>query len=151
MQKLLQIYNGLFDFWLKFPQTIRYLLVGGYNTVVSYLIYVFFVLYYGQDFAQLALFLSFILSSFNSFFTQRTFVFLSEGDYRKEYLKCLMTWSLGYLMNAVVLHILKNWIGLNAYLAGLFAIVVATCVTYFLLKYFAFGEKNESCCVDSVL
>lgn len=142
MQKLLQIYNLLFDFWVRFPETVRYLLVGGYNTVVSYLIYVFFVLYYGQDFAQLALFLSFILSSFNSFFTQRTFVFLSEGDYRKEYLKCLMTWSLGYLMNAVVLHILKNWIGLNAYLAGLFAIVIVTCVTYFLLKYFAFKKER---------
>ena len=143
MQKLLQIYDALFEFWLKFPETLRYLLVGGYNTIVFYFLYVIFVLYFGESYAQHCLFVSFIFSSFNSFFTQRTFVFLSEGNYKKEYLKCLGTWTLGYLGNAFLLHLLIQKAGVNVYLAELIAIIVVTCVTYFLLKYFAFKKEKK--------
>lgn len=142
MQKLLQIYNLLFDFWLRFPETVRYLLVGGYNTVVSYFLYVLFVLYFGESYAQQCLFASFILSSFHSFFMQRTFVFLSGGNYKKEYLKCLLTWTIGYVFNALLLSFFTQQMALNAYVSEFLAIVIVTCLTYFLLKYFAFKKER---------
>lgn len=143
MQKLLSLYNFLFDFWVRFPQTIRYLLVGGYNTVVFYFLYVLFVLYFGEQTAQVSLFAAFVVSSFNSFFTQRTFVFLSEGDYKKEYLKCLFSWAIGYVLNAALLWVFIQIIGLNVYLSEFVVLVIVTCLTYFLLKYFAFKKEKK--------
>lgn len=143
MQKLLNIYNALFDFWARFPETIRYLLVGGYNTAVYYAIYVLLLLRFGENYAQQSLFAAFVLSSFHSYFTQRTFVFLSEGDFKTEYVKCLIIWGLGYVMQAFLLYALTTFIHLNAYISELIALIFATFCTYFLLKYFAFGKDKK--------
>ena len=100
MKKLLKIYDILFDFWMRFPEKLRYLMIGGYNTVVSYGLFVVLLMYFGEEFKQRVLFVSFVISSFHSFFMQRTFVFDSKGNYKKEYVKCLFAWTIGYIMNA---------------------------------------------------
>ncbi len=143
MQKLLHIYDALFNFWVRFPETMRYLLVGGYNTAVFYFLYVLFVLYHGENYAQPCLFAAFVFSSFHSFFTQRTFVFLSDGNYKKEYMKCFMTWGVGYFMNAALLKFFTDVLGVNVYLSEFLVLIIVTCFTYFLLKYFAFGKDKK--------
>lgn len=142
MKKLLSMYDRVFDFWVTFPQFVRYLLVGGFNTVVFYLLFVFFVLHFGEAYAQRSLFIAFVLSTFSSYFTQRTFVFLSHGDLKKEYFKCAIVWVGGYFLNAVLLEVFTRKIGFNAYVSGLLAILITTVLTYFLLKYFAFGKRK---------
>ncbi len=134
-----QLHQKLFHHWMRLPQKIRFLLVGGYNTVFSYGLYALFV-YIGIK-AQVALLLSFAISSINSYVTQKIYVFATKGDYFNEYVKCLCTWTGSYAINAVLLFIFMQAMGMNAYLAELIVLILLTIYSYVALKYFAFRGK----------
>ena len=139
MKKLVDCYLKVYHGWMSMPEKIRFLMIGGYNTAVSYIIYVLLV-FCGLG-AQTALLLSFFISSINSYFSQKFFVFATKGNYLKEYSKCLSTWIGSYILNAVLLFILMK-VGLNAYLAEFLALAILTVYSYVALKYFAFKEKK---------
>lgn len=141
MDYFIKQYLKIYNFWIKIPEKIRFLLVGGYNTVVSYVLYMFLV--YVEMEPQVALFLSFIISSVNSYLTQKFFVFLTRGDYIKEYIKCLSTWIGGYVFNAILLFVFLDVCGINAYIAQLICLIILTLYSYCFLKYFAFRTKKQ--------
>lgn len=142
MKKLIDLYLKLFAFWMRFPQKIRYLLVGGYNTVVSYALYALLLWMMDGAREQLALFGSFLLSSINSFWTQKIFVFQGRGKVHQEYAKCLASWGVSYVMNVALLALFVNAFGMNAYVAQLIALIIVTVNSYLMLKFFAFKEKK---------
>lgn len=149
MKHLVALYLKLYHFWMSFPEKGRYVLVGGYNTVVSYALYAGLLWLSGGAWAQCALFLSFLISSLNSFLTQKWFVFATKGDYGREYLKCLLAWGISYVLNALLLALLITGLGLNPYLAQFLALVLVTVNSYLMLKYIAFqagGLKRLAAC-----
>lgn len=126
------------NFWFEtLNDKIRFLIIGGFNFAFSYLLFVLCTIILGENLHQLNLALSWILSSFVSYATQRTFVFQSKGNIFKEYLKCLSTWMLSYVVNAILLEVNIKILHLNTYLAQFIAVGIAAVVTYFLFKYFA--------------
>lgn len=138
---------------MTWPEKIRYILVGGYNTVVSYALYALFLWLWGHP--QLALFLSFLISSLNSYWTQKIYVFATRGNYLKEYIKCLFCWGIGYLLNTGILQSLI-WMGTNPYLAQGIALALVAVGSYLMLKYLAFQnhkkrKTNENCRSNSLL
>ncbi|MBO7244285.1 MAG: GtrA family protein [Alphaproteobacteria bacterium] len=139
MKKLIELYLTVYQKWMQLPEKIRFLMVGGYNTAVSYIIYVLLV-FFGLG-AQMALLLSFFISSINSYFSQKFFVFATKGNYLKEYSKCLSTWVGSYILNAILLFLLMKT-GLNAYIAEFIVLVILTVYSYVVLKYFAFKDKK---------
>ena len=140
MNKIIDLYFKLFHFWMRFPEKIRYLLVGGYNTVVSYALYALFV-WWGMH-PQLALFLSFLVSSVNSYWTQKIYVFNTRGNVMKEYIKCLFSWGISYLLNAALLEFFLSlhW---NKYFAQFVALALVTINSYLMLKYIAFQNHKK--------
>ncbi len=138
MIKIVVLYQKLFAFWMRFPEKIRYLLVGGYNTVFSYLLYCLFLMFVFPAKVQLCLFLSFLVSSLNSFWTQKIFVFNSKSrQIVHEYAKCLFSWGISYVINACLLHVFLL-LAFNAYVAQLIALILVTINSYLMLKYVAF-------------
>ena len=137
-KSIVVLHNKLFSLWIRLNQKVRFLLVGGYNTVFSYLLYV--LLYYFGLGAQLSLFLSFVISSLNSYLTQKFYVFNTRGDYIKEYIKCLSTWVGSYFLNSFLLFVFMRFLGLNAYIAEFVALVLLTIYSFVALKYFAFKK-----------
>lgn len=130
--------------WFNFPEKIRFLLVGGFNTVVSYLIFAGFIQILGEASYQLSLVLSWILSSFISFSTQKIFVFQTKGNWCREYIKCLLTWTIGYLINAGTLELVVKVLRLDVYIGQAVSILLTTVITYILFKHFAFkGGRHE--------
>ncbi len=134
----------IFKFWFKQPEKLRFLLVGGFNTVVSYLMFFGFIKILGINEYQLSLFLSWVISSIISFFTQKIFVWQTVGNYIKEYIKCLISWSLGYFINAIILEIFVKFLHLNARIGQVFAIFITTIFTYILFKKFVF-KRGKKC------
>lgn len=143
MKKLIDLYLKLFHFWLRFPEKIRFLLVGGYNTVISYALYTLFVWLTAGSEPQQALFLSYIISSINSFLTQKFYVFNTRGNYGKEYISCLLSWGVSYLFDALLLKGFLG-LGLNPYFAQFLALALVTINNYVLLKYVAFQNHKKS-------
>lgn len=147
MSIVLKIFWALWNWWFKLPDKLRYLLVGGFNACVAYILYVLAVLILGEDSYQVALVLSWIISSFSSFTTQKVFVFCTKGTWRdwiKEYIKCLGIWFTSYIINAVMLEFLVKVGGLNPYIAQILANACTMVTGYLLMKYFAFRHNEKA-------
>lgn len=138
---MIKLFWKIWDFWFKLPDKLRFLLVGGFNATVQYLLYVCFLFFGGEEKYQRALILSWIISSLSSFATQKIFVFCTKGkpfEWLKEYAKCVGVWVVSYTINAVILGALVNFANMNAYLAQIVAVTCTTITSYILFKYFAF-------------
>ena len=138
MKKLIELYFKVFEFWMKFPEKLRYLLVGGYNTVISYLVFVLLLWMMNGAHEQIALLLSFAISSINSYWTQKIYVFGTKGNVKKEYVKCLVSWGASYILNVILLAIFVDLMEMTPYLAQFIALILVTINSYLMLKRFAF-------------
>lgn len=126
-------------FWYNISDKIRFLLVGGFNAGISYLIYaglLYFVL--GERYYQISLALAWIISSIISFTTQKNLVFAAGGNSIRQYVKCCITWFFSYLINAFLLYILVQKFAINAYLGQIIATGFCAIFNYLMFKIFAF-------------
>ena len=142
MSKLIELYLQIFHFWMRFPEKVRYLLVGGYNTVISYALYALFLWMSDNHHPQAALFASFLISSINSYWTQKIYVFGTRGNYGREYVRCLFSWGISYLMNVCLLQFFL-WLNWNPYVAQFLALALVTVNSYLMLKYIAFQNHKR--------
>ena len=132
------------NYWFNLSDKIRFLLIGGFNAGVSYLIYLISCLILGEHYYQVSLALAWIISSVVSFTTQKFLVFNVNGDLIKQYLKCCTTWVFSYLINAFFLELLVKHLNVNVYLGQIIATLIAAIFTYILFKKYAFRRKDES-------
>lgn len=130
----------LYSFLCNYPQLTRFVLIGICNALVSFLIFVFFIKLFGENLYQLCLFLSWAVSSFFSFTLQKLLVFRTRGNWIKEYVKCLITWFIGYGINAVSLAIIVRLLDYHVIIGQIIAIFLTTVSTFLLFKYFAFKK-----------
>ena len=139
MEKVLFLYKK----WCEIPDKIRFLLIGGVNAGISYLIFVLAILILGESFYQICVALQWVLSSVFSFINQKVFVFCTKGNWFKEYFKCCTTWFISYILNVVILEVLVKFVRINVYIAQIISIFSVAIVTYVLFKYFAFKQPKK--------
>lgn len=135
--------NNFFRLWFSLPRPIRFMVTGGYNTAAAYAIFALTLFLMGEERYQTALFISYILSSFNSYLAQKFLVFRTEGGYVKEYFKAMSVWLAGYFINALLLYLLRGCLSLNVYLAQLISLALVTVMTYFLFKHYSFRRSGK--------
>ena len=141
MNLIVKIFWSVWNFWFKLPDKIRYVLVGGFNATVQYLLFILFLWLLSEQRYQFSLILSWIISSLSSFATQKIFVFCTRGNFRKwmqEYAKCVGVWISSYFINAVILDLLVRYGEITPYIAQIIAIACTTVTGYILFKHFAF-------------
>ena len=147
MNVLKQIYYYLERIWFQWPQKLRFLFVGGFNTVFAYLLLnllnIFFLRLFSENSeafsANLALFLQYMISINVSVITMRYYVFRSHGKMLKEWLKAWSVYLFIYLINAPVLTffiINLNW---SVWLAQGVYLIFSTILTFILHKYYSFA------------
>ncbi len=142
MQMLLNLYLKLFHFWMRFPQKLRFLLVGGYNTLFSYVLFAVFVNFSGNETAQISLLAAYVISSVNNYLTQKFYVFNTRGHYWREYIKCCTVWMASYGVNAILLYLFMHFLGLNPYAGQFIAVIGVIVFNYVFLKHFAFNSRG---------
>lgn len=130
------------EFWFNLSDKIRFLIVGGFNAGVSYLIYSALCIILGESAYQIALAFAWAISSVVSFTTQKFLVFKGSGNWMKEYIKCCTTWVFSYLINAGLLEFIVKIMHLNVFVAQIIATLAAAVFTYILFKKFAFRVKK---------
>ena len=132
------------DLWFKIDDKIRFLLIGGLNAGISYIIFVILILMLGESMHGICVTGQWVLSSFMSYLNQKFFVFCTKGNYVKEYLKCCSTWVVSYVLNLIILEIFVRYLIKNIYIAQFISLFIVSVVTYLLFKYFAFrGKRNK--------
>lgn len=154
---MIKAYKYLENIWFRINQKIRFLLVGGFNTTTSFVLYYLF-LYITQGREQISLLLMNIININISIVTMRYYVFQSHGDFKQEYLKAFSSYIVLYFINTGLLaffvsvihvqenlspqNILQEVPNLDKAVAQLCCIVIITVLTFFVHKYFSFRQKK---------
>lgn len=137
---LLALYQKTETIWFKISQKIRFILVGGFNTVLAYAVYAFLLDLVGLPYL-LALTTQYIITVNISIFTMRHYVFQSHGRLMAEFTKAWLVYLGMFCFNSVFLSFLVEICHLNELGAQAVYLVVSTILTYLLHKYFSFYKK----------
>lgn len=138
---MIKLWNKLLAFWFRFPQTIRFLLVGGFDTVVAFSSYSFLI-YIGVHYS-VTLIINYIFSVSLSIFNMRFFVYQSKNSFFKEYRKGWMTYLSTLLLNYVFLFFAIDVFHIGEIKAQAVYTVLITIYIYFMHKYFTFSKREN--------
>lgn len=135
-------------------EVIRFLLVGGFNTVFSLALYSGFVILLGRMMpnsgkpliADIASIISQPISITVAFLCYKHFVFRTKGNYLKEWLRCFAVYSISFPAGLLILPLATKFFLMfktlppNAppILAGIVNSVIIACYSYFAHKKFSF-------------
>jgi putative flippase GtrA len=134
-------------------EVIRFLMVGGFNTVFSLALYSGFVLFVGYllphsdkpFIAFIAYAASTPINITVAFLCYKHFVFRTHGNYLKEWLRCFAVYSVSSLAGLAIVFTATKLLDVFALtrhfaplLAGLVNSVVTACYSYFAHKKFSF-------------
>lgn len=123
-------------------QKLRYLAVGGVNTLVGYVIG---VAAYQQLVGSLHIFVIGILANIVaitfSFLMYKAFVFRSNGHWLKEYLKAYLVYGGVAVFGIFLLWLFVNQIELSIWMAQGLVTILTVAVSYIGHKKFTFSKK----------
>ena len=140
--KMFSLYFAIEKIWFKFPQKLRYLLVGGFNTVFGYLLFVFMVSFLGWTY-KAALIIGYIISTNVAIFTMRYYVFRSAENLKQEYIKAWGVYLSTMLLNYAAMFVMVDILNINQLGAQAFYTLFSVVFTYIMHKYFSFCRKNQ--------
>lgn len=155
MQNLLKLYCWAEGIWFKLPEKLRFLLVGGFNTVLAYgvlnaLDWLFGYLnemyqwgYAPEVVANAALLVQYVITINISVATMRYYVFQSHGSWQKEFAKAWSVYVVLYLINAPIMTFLMVVFSLKTWAAQGIYLIFSTICTFLLHKYFSFRKKAQ--------
>lgn len=136
--------------WFRLPQKVRFLLVGGFNTVFAYVVLnglnllfkcLFQDVFSDLVIANIALVVQYILTVNVSFITMRYYVFQSHAYWVHEWVKAWSVYIFLYLINAPVLTFMMAILGWSAWFAQAVYLIFSTIITFLLHKYYSFRKK----------
>lgn len=128
--------------FLRLPQPLRYLVIGGYNTAMSGALYAGLYLLLGDKLHYLLiLVLNYLLSVTHSFLTMKYLVFRSRGNVWREYLRCQLSYLTMLGANIPLLGLLVDGLGMGAIVAQLICTLVIAVLGYLIHKRFSFAVR----------
>ncbi len=155
MTGVIKLYCWAENIWFKLPEKLRFLLVGGFNTVLAYSLLFALDWLFGRVnekyalglaptvVANVALIIQYIITINVSVATMRYYVFRSHGDWRKEFAKAWSVYVFLYLINAPIMTLLMVIFGLETWAAQGIYLIFSTIVTFILHKYFSFRQAAK--------
>ena len=150
---IIKLYKWAENIWFPLPEKLRYLLVGGFNTVFAYSLLNLLDWCFGkvnvaagwnfspEVIANAALIVQNLLTINISVFTMRYYVFQSQEKKKKEFAKAWSVYVFIYLINAPILTLLMVVFGLKTWAAQAIYLIFSTIITFILHKYYSFRKK----------
>ena len=139
---MIKLYKFLENIWFLLPRQLRFLLVGGFNTVFSYVLFAFLIVIVNMPY-KFALVLNYVIAVNLSIFTMRYYVFRSFGDFWKEYCKAWMVYVLVLFLNYVAMYTMVDIYKMNELVAQAVYTFFITFFIYFMHKYVSFAKKEN--------
>lgn len=130
-------YRKLENRWFKLPQQLRFVLLGGFNTLLSYLIFVVLI-----EVSHLPYYVSLItqyLITVNlSIFSMRYYVFRSQSPLLREYLKAWTIYLAMLGFNYMFLYLTIDCLHYPILLSQAIYTIISTIITYLLHRFYSF-------------
>lgn len=135
-----KLYRKSLSLWFKISRPIRFLLVGGFNTTVSFVL--FGILIYFQTPYALALIICYAVGINLSVQTMKTFVYQSRQTAWPEYARGWLVYLSAYAVNYIFLYVCIDVFNLGAIFSQAFYTVISSFILYKLHKYFTFKQTQ---------
>lgn len=136
----MKIYFYLENIWFRINKKLRFLLVGGFNTFLSYGLFVLFLTYFNFTY-QSSLILTYIISVNISIFTMRYYVFRDRGSLMQSYMRSWIVYLSMLGFNYIFLLLLVDVIKISAVIAQGFYLIFSTFFIYIFHQKFSFKTK----------
>ena len=134
--------SKIFAYWFKLNKKLRFLLVGGGNTVFSFLFF-FFGFSWLQWNYQVVLIITYLLSVNFSILSMRSLVFEGKGNLAKEYAKAAFVYLSLLLLNYDFLFLFIDLFAWNEIVAQFLYTLLATISTFVLHNKFSFSSAKK--------
>jgi putative flippase GtrA len=120
-------------------QRVRFLIVGGINTIVGYGLFVLIQWLFGAVISYFgSILIAHLFASMLAFTLYRRWVFKAGRTVVVDFLRFQVVYLVPLAANLLALPILVAGVGLNVYLAQALIVVVSTIVSFLGHKYFSF-------------
>ena len=139
---MFNLYKKIENIWFKIDEKIRFVLVGGFNTVISYFVFIFIYRLIGINY-NAALITQYLITVNISFLTMRYYVFQSHGNLGKEFLKTWLVYIQMFFVNAAILNFLVIVMMLGPILSQGLYLCISTILTYILHRNFSFRKSKQ--------
>lgn len=121
-------------------QRVRFLIVGGWNTVISYLIFVgvhtLLSAYFGNAWVVVA---AYAIALPLSFLMQKLFVFIGTGGWLRQFGRFVLANSAVFVANLLFLPLFVSTTGIGALPSQALFVFVSTIASYLAHKHFSFA------------
>jgi putative flippase GtrA len=122
---------------------LRYLIVGGWNTLFGYFFgVILFLLLNPYAHIVFIAIIANIASISMSFITYKLFVFRTPGGWLLEYLRCYIVYGFNAVLGIIFLWLMVDINGFNIWLAQGISILTVVIISYFLHKNFTFKSAS---------
>ena len=134
---------------IKSKTEIRFLLVGTWNTLFGYLVFLLFLFLLEKIFNNerqiytLSIAFSHLISVINSFIFHKVVTFVSKQkglEIVYEFRRFFNSYIITFLLNLSLISIQVELLSLNPRIAGAISLPIVTVVTFFLLSKYAFNK-----------
>ena len=134
---------------IKSKTEIRFLLVGTWNTLFGYLVFLLFLFLLEKIFNNerqiysLSIAFSHLISVINSFIYHKVVTFVSKQkglELVYEFRRFFNSYIITFLLNLSLISIQVELLSLNPRIAGAISLPIVTVVTFFLLSKYAFNK-----------
>ncbi len=127
-------------------ERVRFVIVGGVNTVLGYGLFALFDLTLGHTIGYLgSLYASYVIAIVVAFFLHRRFTFRAHesGNPFVDFARFSLVYVVALIVNTVALPLLVELVHLPPLIAQAIIVVVTTLVSYFGHKFFSFRRAAE--------
>jgi len=131
-------------FHLANRREVRYLIVGGWNTLFGYVVFAVLQIAVGHAIGYMAvLCIAQVVGILNAYLCYRAFVFRVEGTWWLDLLRFSTVYWIVFGLNVVALPIMVSVLGMNVLVAQALFIIVTVVASYFAHNHFSFRRKPD--------
>ena len=134
--------SKIFAYWFKLNKKLRFLLVGGGNTVFSFLVFTIGISWFQWNY-QVVLIITYLLSVNFSILSMRSLVFEGKGNLAKEYAKAAFVYLSLLLLNYAFLFLFIDLFAWNEIVAQFLYTLLAPISTFVLHNKFSFSSAKK--------
>jgi putative flippase GtrA len=122
---------------------VRYLIVGGWNTVFGWAVFVLLQLTVGATIGYMAvLVIAQIISIINAYLCYRWFVFKVQGSWWLDFFRFSTVYWIVFAINLVALPLMVSGLGMNVIVAQTLFLVVTVVASYIAHNRFSFRRPG---------
>lgn len=130
--------SKLFQLWSRFC-ALRFVVVGAWNTVFSYLVFVLLYRFWGGGWHDIWIQgVTAVLGITNAYVLHRLLTFKSHGVWWREYFRFYVVYGIQGAIQSLAFLALSTWLGFNGYVVQVVLTLLMTVVSYWAHRSYSF-------------